>query len=1231
MRIRYPLLSIVVVLVASCAVDGGNQGTIAQLEKQQIELKDVDVEGGLDKAMAGYQKFLEETPESQLTPEAIRRLADLKIEKEYGTVTSENDLKPESTSTGASVSAPDISSSAQSTAAPDAGSKTSKGPIGAAALAAAKKSESEKEFEKRTTKADKTKKEKENLQLPKGEPGADLENANAAQAINLYKKLLEKYPLYERNDQVLYQLSRAYEETGQVDEAMKIMNRLVKQFPNSRYNDEVHFRRGEYYFTRKKWLDAEDAYGASLKYGVGSVYYERALYKKGWTFYKQELFEEALKEFFILLDYKVSIGYDFEQIKNEIEKKRIDDTFRVVSLSFSNLGGADWVKQFFADNGTRDYEDYIYKELAEFYFNKRRYNDAATTYNAFIDSNPYHKKSPHYSMRVIEIYMKGNFPKLVIEGKKQFASTYGLNAEYWKYFDQTEFPEVLGYLKTNLTDLANHYHSLYQNKKYIKNRPENFNEASHWYREFLKSFPKDEQSPAINYQLADLYLENKDYKLAAQEYERSAYEYPVNDKSQKAAYATVYAFREYLKQAPVSQIKNVKRDVIRTSLRLVDTFPKHEKATVVLGAAVDDLFDMRDFALAIKTGRRLIAEYPKADPKIMRGSWLVVAHSSYELEIYDDAEVAYLEVLKRTSADDKSREGLTDNLAASIYKQGEKARAEENYKVAVRHFLRIADVAPASKIRPTAEYDAAAVLLQIRDLEQAVTVLLAFRKNYPKNELQKDVTKKIAYAYQELEKYTLAAGEYERVAVEAGDNEELVREAMLQAAELYEKAKDADNSLRVYKQFVAKFPKPLEFALDTYYKIAMIYKSQDDLGRYRETLQHIIKSDASAGEERTDRTRYLAAQSSLVIIEPEFNDYVEIKLVKPFKKSLTKKQKAMKSLVKKYTELVDYKVADVTAASTFYIAEIYYNFNRSLVESERPEGMSDVEKEEFNLMIEEQAYPFEEKTIQVHEKNMELLANGIYSSWIDRSIEKLAKLLPARYAKPEESTNHITKLDNYIYSSPRFIREDASTGIVVNLDFFRYSSQKQQQNHHKNQAEGDIDNDKTVNQDSTAIAVSEESPAGVPVPNNGNTGAESATTAVSTESVKAVEQAETVATPVDDKAVTEVRTSQEVTQSKEPETSTSAVAEKSKVLSESAVVDNENNENQVQEQKQGSSEAVESKSVVTGTGSEGNVEQKENVDSPSSNVSSGDVGEKSSKAEQEQEASQASVQPAVQP
>ena len=84
-RIRLFILALPVMLVACHSIN--DKDTIAKLRHIQIEIKEEKIEGGLEKAMLSYQGFLEQTTDSALTPEAIRRLADLKIEKEYGTLT----------------------------------------------------------------------------------------------------------------------------------------------------------------------------------------------------------------------------------------------------------------------------------------------------------------------------------------------------------------------------------------------------------------------------------------------------------------------------------------------------------------------------------------------------------------------------------------------------------------------------------------------------------------------------------------------------------------------------------------------------------------------------------------------------------------------------------------------------------------------------------------------------------------------------------------------------------------------------------------------------------------------------------------------------------------------------------------------------------------------------------------------------------------------------------------
>jgi len=1002
-RIRLFILAVTVMLIACQSMSDKN--TIAKLRHMQIEIKEEKIEGGIEKAMQSYQRFLEETPGSALAPEAIRRLADLKIEKEYGTLTE------------AAWRAPmPAHPSPQRAEHPEGDSVAVKSSDRALAHIAVH-DESEADFERRAIRRQPVDGIAAGA-VGNAEGADDLERPSARKAIELYKKLLNEYPLYQRNDQVLYQMSRAYEELGQTKAAMGVMDQMVRDFPRSRYIDEVQFRRAEYFFAHRRYLYAEDAYQSIVGIGVSSSYYEIALYKLGWTFYKQELYEDALDRFIALLDYKVSVGYDFEQIEDEQERKRMEDTFRVLSLDFSNLGGADSVAQYFSLHGKRSYEDRIYSNLGEFYFDKRRYADASATYDAFVNRNRFHKAAPNFHMRVIEIHAAGGFPSLVLESKKQFATTYGLKAEYWKYFEPNERKEVLGHLKTNLTDLANHYHACYQDPRQAEEKSANFKEALHWYREFLNSFPMDAESPSINYQLADLLFENRSFGAAAVEYEKIAYDYPPHAKSSEAGYSAVYAYREHLGKVAPEDVDTVRQEIVRSSLKFADTFPKHEKAPIVLGAAADDLYGMKEYEQALEAAKKLLEAFPDIDVDVARSAWLVIGHSSYELLHYSDAETAYLHVLELLPAEDKTRDGLVDNLAASIYKQGEQANAVGDYRVAADHFLRVGRMAPTSKIRPNAEFDAAAALIQLKDWETASTVLEGFRNSFPGHAFQPEVTKKIAYVYRENGQLSLAADEYERIERESEDDE-IRQDALLAAAELHEEDGNSMRALEVYRRYVGYFPQPVELNLETRNKIAEILKVQNDRESYLNELKEIVAIDASAGSARTPRTRYLAAQAALVLAESKYDAFVAVRLVKPFEVNLRQKRDLMKEATQEFSRLMDYEFGEITAAATFYLAEIYAHFSNALMKSERPEGLSPSEREEYELAIEEQAYPFEEKAISVHESNLKLISRGVYNVWIEKSLQRLAEFVPARYDKPEETSGILSSLETYIFEISR--------------------------------------------------------------------------------------------------------------------------------------------------------------------------------------------------------------------
>ena len=690
----------------------------------------------------------------------------------------------------------------------------------------------------------------------------------------------------------------------------------------------------------------------------------------------------------------------------------------MISLSFSNLGGPEQLEAYFGANGHRSYEDRIYSHLGEFYLEKLRYQDAAKTYKSFIALSPLHRATPHFSMRVVEIYEAGDFPKLVLEASKEFAAAYGLQSEYWKHFDVSESPDVLAYLRTNLEDLANHYHALYQNEDLADERPANFDEAQRWYRAYLASFPKDEGSPGINYRLADLLLEHQDFGEASHEYERTAYEYPQHERAAAAGYAAIFAHRENQKRAAGDDVARVQREAVTSTLRFVDAFPQHERAAAVLGAAVDDLYELKEYAQAISTGQRLIASYADAEVPIRRAAWLVVAHASFDTGAFPQAEQAYARVLELTSEADESRQAVVDNLAASIYKQGEQANAATDYRGAADHFLRVAKVAPGSKISPLAEYDAGAALMRLKDWGGAAQVLESFRQAHPDHALAGDATKQLAFAHREAGKLSEAAGEYERIAAESPDAE-LRREALLEAGALYESSKLVDRARAAYLEYVRQFPEPVETAVETRSKIAEMAKAAQDDAGYRDQLRQIVAIDAAAGDARTDRIRYVAAQAARVLSEDLYASFAEVKLVQPFERSLKEKRRRMETALDGFGALVDYEVGDVTAAATFYMAEVYSDFSRALMESERPADLQPSELQQYDMALEEEAFPFEERAIEVHEKNLELMREGVYNTWIEKSLARLAVLSPGRYAKSEASSGWLTSLDGYAYVPPK--------------------------------------------------------------------------------------------------------------------------------------------------------------------------------------------------------------------
>jgi hypothetical protein len=231
-----------------------------------------------------------------------------------------------------------------------------------------------------------------------------------------------------------------------------------------------------------------------------------------------------------------------------------------------------------------------------------------------------------------------------------------------------------------------------------------------------------------------------------------------------------------------------------------------------------------------------------------------------------------------------------------------------------------------------------------------------------------------------------------------------------QAAELYEKGASPTNAGRLYADYVKQYPSPLDPAMDARQKLADMAKAQNDLKTRSQWLDEIIKADKSAGASRTDRSKYLAAKATIETADVPVAMFNSIKLTVPLDKSLKNKRAAMEKTLNIYGQALDYGVAEVTTQATFGMAELYRTLGSDLMASERPKNLDADAKEQYDVLLEEQAFPFEEKSIELHETNAQRTGDGVYDQWVQRSFDVLAKLKPARYAKTEISEDYVPKL-----------------------------------------------------------------------------------------------------------------------------------------------------------------------------------------------------------------------------
>ncbi|MDH3643327.1 MAG: tetratricopeptide repeat protein, partial [Gammaproteobacteria bacterium] len=826
--------------------------------------------------------------------------------------------------------------------------------------------------------------------------GEDLDIAGEenpyASAVELYESLLLNSE-GEGKDEIIYQLARAHDVGGNTDQAVAYLNRLIGEYPDSKYIVEARFRRAEIAFSRESYRDASRDYGFVVDVGDSSPYYLNASYMRGWSLFKLSDLDEGLASFFSVIDMLVPEGAD--GAASATDDELLKDSFRVVTLALGYLDGADTLAEQMAALGKPHWQYLAYETLADDYLNDERYLDSVATWQRFIEENSLDGRAPSAHIGMIETLTRADFPAEIRPKKEEFVKRYGISSEFWVVHDQDTRASYQETLKEYLGELAQVAHGEAQ----ASGKQLDYLAAAGWYEELVATFPEDPATAEYLFLLGEVYTEAAEHGKAVAAYQRVVREFSDFEKAHEAGYAAILGYDELVASSPAAELELWKRLKIDAQIEFALLFPDDERAPAVQTAAADSLFDLQQYQQAVDLAQNLMVMFPNLEPEHEKTALLILGHGWFELQDFATAENAYHRLLGFELAADK-QSNVEERLLASVFKQGEASEAAGAPDDAIYHYLRLGEIDHDAELAIQGHFDAIAVVEGLGRTGEAAALLADFRGRYPNHELGRDTSKRLAGMYEQTEDWSGAAAEYVELSRSAEESD-VRRQSAYRAAELYLQLGDERNAIEYFSSYAHTYHEPMDLRLEAIQNLDEIYQRNGDPDKRRFWLEKKIEVYRAMGGNPTQRATYLAAEAELVFAEDERLRFDAVRLSNPLPESLKRKQTALKRTLKAFERVADYKVAGFSTASTFHIADLYAALSAEIMRSDRPDGLSALELEQYEILLEEQAFPFEEQAIGLHEINMRRSWEGTYDDWVKKSFAELGRLMPARFDKHE--------------------------------------------------------------------------------------------------------------------------------------------------------------------------------------------------------------------------------------
>lgn len=804
----------------------------------------------------------------------------------------------------------------------------------------------------------------------------------------------------------LYLQARSAALEGKKEEMEALLKKLLGSHSSGRDREEATFRLAELAFERRDYATAATYY-ESFSDRPASYLSRTALYKGAWSDYLQGKGMKAIQSLLrqrLLMKGAASTGSSCE---SALESETRSEYFRLLTLALEAEGGADRfitaAKELSPEEGFP-----LALELAQYYEAADRKEELIQLAAGWAAAYPLYAETPVLHHAWVEALRGGPsaFTPQALSARVAFIERYWPDGVWAQENGEARWSRVKPLLKEQLRDLLSYFHIEAKKTESVAY----YREILPWYERYLNLFPAESETGEARFLYAEVLNGMGEKKKAAEVYHTSAYQDPPHRLAAEAGYrAVLLSEKLYSPSDP---------DLWDGYARFIQTFPSDRRVAQIYlkeaelafqQGAYDQSRQWAEAAAKNENGVRCTGDSKGCALESTAQKLIVQGYLAQKA--YPEA-IRYLRGLLAAKGeppargpaparpapfDPKEKAEFRKLLVLAYYQQGEGLKEKSRLPAAADSYWQAYQEGMAGEMGPLALFEAAS-LWGTLNRAKAEEALGLFQERYPNSPLYHPVLIRLAALYLETDRPREAAQIYEK-AGQVRSDPGFALQSLGEAIALYEAMGNWGKVSLLSLQMAEQAGNDKEKWTEGMVKQAEAKLKLGEEKGAKKILTDLVKNQKpewGAKENRQgerDRISLHLAKAHLLLADLEIKQFEQIKLVTPLEKNLQKKKALFDRLLNDYALAAEAPSPPLALAATYRMGEMFEEFSRSLLESERPKDLSREEKQAYEAFLKEQALPYLKKAVEAYRQNIDWGRKAlIENEWITRSQDRFRRI-----------------------------------------------------------------------------------------------------------------------------------------------------------------------------------------------------------------------------------------------